>query len=264
MYYEGKTYMADNKLSKSEQVKQRTLEIYESLPQDKEQRMKCLDARDEIVELNYAFFGYVATHTYIHNSSVTYEDKFQSALMHFCECWWWYKWKGDENHKGYRQDLSFTVFFKPRVGEMIERELNEVKYSVRRSLCMEAGAQLGKHWGKVRYEDLSKVNLPADKLNSLKAIFGTVYWADLETSALFIEAPKQHTSILDTMNDNYNSLEELLIHEMVSQECRLTDDKLYEMADIYGLDFWELKRLLPGAEKKLRTALQQQVDFIED
>ena len=66
------------------------------------------------------------------------------------------------------------------------------------------------------------------------------------------------------MNDNYNSLEELLIHEMVSQECRLTDDKLYEMADIYGLDFWELKRLLPGAEKKLRTALQQQVDFIED
>lgn len=129
---------------------------------------------------------------------------------------------------------------------------------------MEAGAQLGKHWGKVRYEDLSKVNLPADKLNSLKAIFGTVYWADLETSALFIEAPKQHTSILDTMNDNYNSLEELLIHEMVSQECRLTDDKLYEMADIYGLDFWELKRLLPGAEKKLRTALQQQVDFIED
>ena len=36
---------------------------------------------DEIIELNYTFFGYVATHTYINNSSISYEDKFQSALL---------------------------------------------------------------------------------------------------------------------------------------------------------------------------------------
>ena len=59
------------------------------------------------------------------------------------------------------------MFFRPRVSEMIERELNEVKYSIRRSLCMEAGAQLGKHWAKVTYDDLSHVKLPVDKMNSL-------------------------------------------------------------------------------------------------
>ena len=105
-------------------VKEQTLALYAELPQDKILRQKRTDIRDKIIELNYSFFGYVATHTYINNTSVTYEDKFQSALLHFCECWWWYKWKGDETHKGYRQDLSFAVFFKPRVGEMIERELN--------------------------------------------------------------------------------------------------------------------------------------------
>ena len=168
-----------DRLPTKEYIKQRTLELYDSLPQDESNRKLRTDVRDEVIDLNYSFFGYIATHTYINNTSVTYEDKLQSALMHFCECWWWYKWKGNDKHKGYRQDLSFTVFFKPRIGEMIERELNEVKYSIRRSLCMEAGAQLGKHWAQVRYDDLSKVSMPPEKLNSLKAIFGTVYWADL-------------------------------------------------------------------------------------
>ena len=121
-----------------EYIKKRTIEIYDSLPQDRELRMKCIKERDEIIDLNYAFFGYIATKTFINNSSISYEDKFQSAVMHFCECWWWYHWDGDEHHKGYRKDLAFTVFFKPRIAEMIERELNEVKYSIRRSICMEA------------------------------------------------------------------------------------------------------------------------------
>lgn len=252
-----------NGLTKKEYVKQHTLELYDSLPQDSESRKARIDIRDKIIELNYTFFGYIATHTYINNTSVTYDDKFQSALLHFCECWWWYKWQGDATHKGYRDDLAFTVFFKPRISEMIERELNEVKYSVRRSLCMEAGAQLGKHWAQVRYEDLNQVDLPVDKLNSLKAMFGTVYWADLETQALFIEAPNKRISEFEDPTDKYNSIEDLLIHEMVVSESRLTDSMLLDMADLYSLDYQTLKRKLPAAEAALYQKLKNNLDLIE-
>ena len=39
----------------------------------------------------------------------------------------------------------------------------------------------------VKYDDLAdpRVNLPPDKMSSLKAIFGTLYMADLETVELF-------------------------------------------------------------------------------
>lgn len=252
--------MSSNKLS----VKEQTIQLYAQLPQNKILRQQRTDIRDKVIELNYSFFGYVATHTYINNTSVTYEDKFQSALLHFCECWWWYKWQGDETHKGYRQDLSFAVFFKPRVGEMIERELNEVKYSVRRSLCMEAGAQLNKHWAQVRYDDLSNVNMSPEKLNSLKAIFGTVYWADLETQAMFIEAPKSRPTEFEDFTDKYNSIEDLLIDEMIHSESKLTDKMLIEMSDMYGINYYTLKQYLPKAEEKLYNKLHDNLDLFGD
>lgn len=246
-------------ISKSEYIKQRTLELYDSLPQDEESRKRRLDVRDEVIQLNYSFFGYVATHTYINNPSITYEDKLQTAICEFLTCWWWYKWA-----ERYRTDLSFTVFFKPRLGEMIERKLNEVKYSVRRSLCMEAGAQLGKHWGQVRYEDLTQVNLSVDKMNSLKAMFGTVYWGDLETQAMFIEAPSSISTEFDNPTDKYNSIEDLLIHEMIVAECKLDDAHLLEMADMYSLDFWDLKSKLPKAEETLYKKLHNNLDLFGD
>ena len=246
-------------------IKRRTLEIYDSMPQDKALRMRCLKERDELIEINYSFFGYIATHTFINNSSVTYEDKLQSALLHFCECFWWYKWdgSGDPNHKGYRSDLAFTVFFKPRIGEMIERELNEVKYSIRRSLCMEAGEQLGKHWGQVKYDDLAQVTLPADKMNSLKAIFGSMYWADLDTHAMFIAASSKIPSVLDTLNDRYDSLEDLLIHEMIDAERRLTDADLVQMGDLYCISVEDLRRALPRAENMLYKQLKDHQQIAE-
>jgi len=242
-------------------IKQRTLEIYKSMPQNKEQRKACLKERDEIIELNYTFFGYIASHTFINNPSVTYEDKLQSALMHFCECFWWYMWEGDETHKGYRTDLAWTVFFKPRIGEMIERELNEVKYSIRRSLCMKAGAQLGKHWAQVRYEDLDKVNLPPEEMASLKSMFGTMYWADLSEHELYIPAPTERESEFANPSDNYNTVEELLIHEMVVEEKKLTDSDLLQIADMYGLDYYELKRKLPECEATLYKRLKDSLDL---
>ena len=248
--------MPSDKISSNDYIKKRTLELYDQLPQEKEARQARTDVRDEVIELNYSFFGYVAKTTFINNPSVTYEDKLQSALCHFCECWWWYKWA-----ERYRTDLSFSVFFKPRIGEMIERELNEVKYSIRRSLCMEAGEQLGKHWGQVKYDDLKEVNLPPDKMNSLKAIFGSMYIADLETHSLFLPSQEKIPSVLDELNDNYDSLQDLLIHEMIDAERRLTDNDLRNIAEMYSLDFDKLRKELRGAEARLYRLLTDHLDL---
>lgn len=249
------------KLSKIERIKQRTQELYDSLPQEKEARKSRIDVRDEVIELNYTFFGYVASKTYVNNYSVTYEDKFQSALMHFCECWWWYKWKGDETHRGYRDDLSFTVFFKPRVSEMISRELSEVKYSVYRTLCMEAGEQLGKHWAKVTYDDLKNVRLPANKMNSLKAMFGSLYIADLSEHETYMPSRLLYDSPFENPDVCYDSIEELLIHDMIETEGRLDEKELKKMSTMYDIDINILKSKLPVAEKMLYDRLHNQLDI---
>ena len=248
------------------EIKEETIRLYQSLPQEKEIRVQRTDARDRIIELNYSFFGYIASHTFINNTSVTYEDKLQSALLHFCECWWWYLWQGDETHKGYRCDLSFTVFFKLRVGEMIERELNEVKYSIRRSLCMEVGKQLGKHWGQVKYDDLMdpRLNLPADKMNSLKAIFGTLYIADLHTHEPFLSSEEGYFSKFDEeLTDKYDTVEELLIREMIDRERKLTNNDIFEICDIYGLDDRTIRGKLKTAETILYSRLKSSQDIRE-
>lgn len=254
------TKLDKSKLSKADWVKYRTLELYDYLPQTSlEERALYTDIRDEIIELNYTFFGYVASHTFINNSSISYEDKFQSALLHFCEMWHKYKYAAK-----YRTDLSFAVFFKPRIGECIERELNEVKYSLRRSLCMEAGAQLGKHWGQVKYDDLKDVKLPPEKMQALQAMFGSMYWADLDTHALFIEAAPKYSSEDRLYSDNYNTIVEMLIHEMVTEEKRLDDKDLLNISIIQDIPFNELKELLPQAEDQLRKHLEDTVAIQED
>lgn len=253
----------EKKLNKNELVKLQTLELYDLLPMDKTERMKRTDIRDKVIELNYAFFGFVATKTFINNSSISYEDKLQSALMHFCECWWWYKWDGtgDPKHKGYRQDLSFTVFFKPRIGEMIERELNEVKYSVRRDLTMLVGAELGKHWGKVTYDDLKHVKtIPPDKMNSLKAIFGSMYIADLETHALFIPDNRNVSSVIQQLTDNYNSVEGFLINLMIDCERKLNYNDLKDASEVSGISYDLLMEALPRSEKLLYEILSESCD----
>ena len=254
--------MSEKPLKGNELIKQQTQELYAMLPDDEEGRKIRTDIRDKIIELNYKFFGYVASHTYVNNTCVSYEDKFQSALLHFCEIWWIYKWKGSDTKRGYRQDLSFAVFFKPRISEMIERELTEVKYSVRRSLCMEAGEQLGKHWSKVRYEDLTKVNLPKDKMDSLKAIFGSMYIADLDQHTTYIKSESTALPAIHKMlTDKYDDIETLLITEMIETEEKLTPRALNKMADMYQMDVEDLKAALPRAEKKLYKILQENIEL---
>ena len=254
------TKLDKDSLSKAEWIKLRTIELYDYLPQTTlEERYTYTDIRDEIIELNYTFFGYIATHTFINNSSVSYEDKFQSALYHFCTMWHKFRFAAK-----YRTDLSFGVFFKPRVGECIERELNEVKYSLRRTLCMEAGEQLGKHWGQVKYEDLKHVNLPPDKMQSLAAMFGSMYMADLETHALFIESDTKFNDSEKYYSDEYDSPVDMLIHEMVLQEKKLDDKALLDLSIILDLPFDNLKKLLPIAEEKLKRQLEDAIAIQED
>lgn len=254
------TKLDKDNMSKADWIKYRTLELYDYLPQTTlEERATYIDIRDEIIELNYTFFGFVASHTFINNSSISYEDKFQSALCHFCTMWHKYKFAAK-----YRTDLSFAVFFKPRIGECIERELNEVKYSLRRSLCMEAGEQLGKHWGQVKYEDLRDVKLAPDKMQSLQAMFGSMYIADLETHALFIESKADLSQDLKYYSDNYDSLVDMLIHEMVVEEKRLDDKHLLDMSMMHDIPYDTLKNILPLAEAKLHQELEDSIAIKED
>lgn len=248
-----------DEMSAEEYRKQRTIELYDYLPQTSlEDRFKYTDIRDAIVDLNYTFFGYIATHTFINNSSISYEDKFQSALLHFCEMWPKYRFAPK-----YRSDLSFAVFFKLRVGECIERELNEVKYSLRRSLCMEVGQQLGKHWGQVTYDDLKHVKLPPDKMQSLQAMFGSMYVADLDTHAMFIESKQEFTDEEELYTDNYDSLVDMLVHEMLVAEHKLEDKDLLDLAMMLDIPYDKLKSLLPEAEEKLHKTLLERIDTID-
>ena len=256
--------MADtDNLSNIDFIKNRTIEIYNGLPQNREQRMKCLVERDEIISLNYKFFGYIASKKFISNPFVTYEDKFQSAVLHFCECWWKYKWQGDDTHRGYRQDLAFSVFFKPRITEMMERELDEVKYSIRRSLCMEVGQQLGKHWAKVTYEDLldPRVKLPDDKMDALKAIFGAPYRVDFSEYEQYIEAIDDIDSDFENLSLEYDSVKDLLIHDMIELECKLTPKILKQMSEMYGIPLQTLNQYLPDAEEELRQRLVKAIEL---
>ena len=244
-------------MSDADWRKERTLELYDYLPQTTlEERFTYEDIRDEIVHLNYSFFGYIASHTYVNNTSATYEDKLQSALLHFCEIWHKFKFA-----KQYRTDLSFSVFFKPRLSEEIQRELTTVRYSFERSIKMEAGKQLGKHWAQVQYDDLKNLKMSGQKMQSLQAVFGCMYWADLDTHALFIEAPvtSEGDGVDSMYSNNYDSLVDFLIHEMIECECLLDDKMLQKISEIQDIPIEDLEAARPKAEYQLYVKLQDSI-----
>ena len=251
-----------DELSEGEYRKQRTIELYSFLPQTTlEERDQYRDIRDAVIELNYTFFGYIASHKFVNNQYISYEDKFQSAILHFCEMWTKFKYAPK-----YRCDLAFTVFFKPRITECMERDFDEVKYSLRRSLCMEVSKQLDKHWAQVTYEDLSdpRVKLTPDKMSSLQAAFGSMYVADIDTHLLFVGSDRTpEISLDDLYSDDYESLTDLLIHEMVEKEKDLTDKDLIELSDLTCIPFEKLKETLPEAKSKLHKTLTDRLQFRE-
>lgn len=269
MYYSEIPTKLDRKsMSQREWIKARTQELYDMLPQTTlEERNSYTDIRDEIIEINYAFFGYVAKDTYVPDPLVSYDDKVQSAVTNFCQMWAKYKFTPKVGKK-YRTDLSFAVFFKSRLSECIKRELNPIKYSLRRSVCMKAAAQLGKHWGKLTKEDISKVKLNPQEMRVLEAIFSTQYDTTYTEDAHTGIKAKSNTSefatsqgIDDIYTEQYDALEDLIVHEMIEQESKLDDEYLLKMAQLYDIPFAELVKARPIGEQKLKCQLEEYMDI---
>lgn len=254
--------------SKSDWVKARTQELYDMLPQTTlEERNSYTDIRDEIIELNYSFFGYVARDTFVADPLVAYDDKVQSAVTHFCQMWAKYKFTPKVGKK-YRTDLSFAVFFKPRLSECIKRELSPIKYSLRRTVCMKAAAQLGKHWGQLTKEDIQHVHLNPQEMQILEAIFNiqnnasyeddngrTHYLAKSKTDFIVSQG------IDDIYTEQYDDLEDLIVHEMIEQESKLDDAYLLKMSEMYGIPFVDLVNARPLGEQKLKYQLEEVIDI---
>lgn len=244
-------------LSDSEWRKQRTVELYSYLPQTSlEDRYKYTDIRDEVIYLNYKFFGYVAAHVYIKGKHCSYEDKFQSALTAFCQMWHKYMYAAK-----YRTDLSFSVFFKPRLSECVYRDLLTVKHTINRSLKMEAAEQLGIQYSKLTYDDLTKVNMAPDRMASLKAVFYADFEEDLETASIFVPASADTTVYEQELySDDYDDVEHVLIKEMLEKERLLTLSDLVELSDVLGIDVKQLEEAQPRAEKMLYDELQSIIE----
>ena len=252
-------------MKKNDWIKARTQELYDSLPMTTlKDRESYTNVRDEIIEINYAFFGYVARETYVTDPLVTYDDKFQSAVMNFCDMWAKYKFTPK-----YRADLSFAVFFKPRLMECIKREFNIIKYSLRRSICMKAAEQLGKPWGKVTKEDVSKVTLSPQEMQILEAIFSTQYDAAYEEASIPRIKPSVQSDFVipygidGIYTENYDNLEDLIVHEMIESESKLDDAYLLKMAEMYGIPYQELLKARPLGEQKLKAQLEEVLDIQE-
>jgi hypothetical protein len=248
----------------NEQIKAKTLEIYSSLPQTYDERLTKIEARNEIIELNYSFFNFAVQRCAITNTSIAYEDKVQTAILGFCQIWWQYMFHGDEKHRGYRSDLAFSTFFKPRISEIVERELNTIKYNLYRTLTMKAGNELGKPWTKVNYDDLHLLKtLAPDEIQSLAAIFGIPFSVDLDTYATYEPGKEDTTSDSSKYlltHFNKDNLVELLIQEMVASEAPLTRDDLKHMAEIYDVSFRRLEASLPDALDLLHRRIEKNLE----
>ena len=249
-------------MKKSDWIKARTQELYDMLPQTTlEERNTYTEIRDEIIELNYSFFGYVAKNQYVTDPMVTYEDKLQSALVNFCQMWAKYKFAPE-----YRTDLSFAVFFKPRLSECIRRELNTIKYSLRRTICMKAASQLNKPWGQLTKEDIPKVHLDPREMQILEAIFSTQYDNTYEDNEL--SKTKNASSdfivpygIEGIYTEQYDDLEDLIVHEMIEQESKLDDAYLLKMSQMYGIPYCDLEKARPLGELKLKQQLEEFINI---
>lgn len=255
------TKLDRNSMTKEEWRKARTQELYDMLPLTTlEERMQHTEIRDEIIELNYSFFGFVASTQVVTDPMARYEDKLQSALMNFCDMWAKYKFTPK-----YRADLSFAVFFRPRLSECIRREFNIIKYSLRRTVCMKAAKQLGKPWTEITKDDIQNVNLSPQDMRVLETIFNTrnnVSYEDRgEDVKLNQGSSGSSYGIEDIYTENYDSLEDLIVHEMIEAESKLSDADLLKMSELYGIPFKDLQKARPIGEEKLKNQLEELMDI---
>lgn len=255
-------------IDKNEAVKTRTIELYDQLPMTSlEDRRACTEIRDEIIELNYPFFKYLAKKLYVDNPTVTFEDKLQTILSNFCILWPEWRFPKINKYGQYRdyKNLSFTVFFKPRLFELSRRELNVIKYSLRRTLCSKAATMLNKaRWADVTKEDIAKLNLPQNELDILERIFNNRYTKDIdkpETSAVMKTAHITVDAVEELYTEKYDSVVDLIVHEMIEQETKLSDSYLLKMSNLYTIPYDELVKARPLGEAKLKQRLEEAINI---
>ena len=253
---------------KNDFVKTRTIELYDKLPMTSlEDRKACTDIRDEIIELNYPYFVYLAKKLYVDNSSVTFEDKLQTILSNFCILWPEWRFPKINKYGQYRdyKNLSFAVFFKPRLFETSRRELNVIKYSLRRSLCSKAAAMLNKDkWADVTKDDIAKLDLPQNEIDILERIFNNRYTKDIdkpETGTVIKSTQLAVDTVEELYTENYNSVVDLIVHEMIEQESKLSDSHLLKMANLYTIPYDELLKARPLGEAKLKRKLEDAISL---
>lgn len=144
------------------------------------------------------------------------------------------------------------------------REFDNVRWTLRRSLCMKAGEQLGKYWSEVTYEDVAKVKLPPEQMESLRSIFCTMNNADVNDVSIYKPASTiVEDKIEELYNDEYDSTEDLIIHEMLEREEKLEDSFLLKMSEMYGIPYNELLEARPAAEEKLKRQLEDAISIQE-
>lgn len=253
---------------KNDFVKNRTIELYDKLPMTSlKDRLACTEIRDEIIELNYPFFVYLAKKLYVDNSTVTFEDKLQTILSNFCILWPEWRFPKVNKYGQYRdyKNLSFAVFFKPRLYETTRRELNVIKYSLRRSLCSKAANMLHKaKWSDVTKEDIDKLDLPKNELDILERIFNNKYTKDIDKPETGTDIKAMQLAV-DTVEElyteNYDSVIDLIIHEMIEQESKLSDAHLLKMSNLYTIPYDELLKARPLGEAKLKHKLEDAISL---
>ena len=63
--------------------------------------------------------------------------------------------------------------------------------------------------------------------------------------------------------EQYDKLEDLIIHEMIEQESKLDDSYLLKMSNMYGIPYCELEKARPIGEQKLKYQLEESIDIKE-
>ena len=95
-------------------------------------------------------------------------------------------------------------------------------------------------------------------------MFGSMYPADLGDYETFLNSKPSKVSIdnyIASVGDNYNTLEDMLIHEMVERESKLSDKDLRKMSQLYSIDYNLLVRKRTKAEKMLYDQIQNNLSI---
>ena len=132
---------------------------------------------------------------------------------------------------------------------------------------MKAAKQLGKKWTEITKEDIQYVQLDQQDMHVLETIFNTRNNASYDDGDGDVKLKNvQHGFIasygIDNIyTENYDSLEDLIVHEMIEAESKLEDADLLKMSELYGIPFCDLQKARPLGEEKLKIMLEEYIDI---